>query len=105
MDSKTRMLYWLIDASRGGPTRLRLLKTLHEKPVNLRQLSLAMGLNYKTTQEHIRLLLENGIVDRLGKGYGSLYFISSEYDKDEYLKKSLEGGSHEKERRRKEKEE
>lgn len=91
MDSKTRLLYWLLNASRGGPTRVRLLRELHKKPMNMRQLSISLGLDYKTVQGHVELLVENGILETPKKGYGSLYFISPEWDDSAYLKELLEG--------------
>lgn len=91
MDAKTRLLYWLLYASRGGPTRLRLLKVLLRKPMNMRQLALSLGLDYKTVQGHVELLVENGILDTPKKKYGSLYFINPEWDDNEYLKRLLSG--------------
>ncbi|MFH2105993.1 MAG: winged helix-turn-helix domain-containing protein [Candidatus Micrarchaeota archaeon] len=86
MDSKSRLLYWLLDASRGGPTRLRIIKSLALKPVNMRQLALSLNLDYKTVQGHIELLLENGIVYQLKPGYGAPYFISPEWEINDYFK-------------------
>ena len=96
MDSKTRLLYWLLNASRGGPTRAKLLKILDKKPLNARKLSMEMSLDYKTVQGHIELLLENGILETPNKGYGSVYFISPEWDAHIYLKQILKGGNDEK---------
>jgi len=91
MNSKTRLLYWLLNASRGGPTRLRILKTVSEKPVNIRQLSIALAMDYKTVQGHVELLVENGILETPKKKYGSVYFISPEWDGNEYLKELFVG--------------
>jgi len=91
MDAKTRLLYWLLNASRGGPTRLRILRILFRKPLNMRQLALSVELDYKTVQGHVELLIENGILDTPKKKYGSLYFINPEWDDNEYLKELLRG--------------
>lgn len=91
MDSRSRLLYWLLDASRGGPTRLRIIQALHRKPVNMRQLSILLSLDYKTVQGHVELLLENGVLCQLKKGYGAPYFISPEWDGNEYFKRLVEG--------------
>ena len=104
MDSRSRLLYWLVDASRGGPTRLRIIRALHSKPVNMRQLSLLLGLDYKTVQGHIEILLENGIVYQLKSGYGTPYFISPEWDDNDYFKQLVKGdydGENRKEGRKK----
>ena len=46
MDSMKRLLYWLLEGTRGGPTRIHLLSLLSKRPMNLRQLSLAAGFDY-----------------------------------------------------------
>jgi len=99
MDPRTRLLYWLLNASRGGPTRLRILAALSKKPMNLHQLSKALGLDYKTVQGHAEILIENGVLETPKKKYGSLYFISHEWDSNEYLKGILEGGGNGKDKK------
>ncbi|VVC02436.1 Bacterial regulatory protein, arsR family [Candidatus Burarchaeum australiense] len=94
MDSKTRLLYWLLNASRGGPTRVKLLRSLEKKPANIRQLSLALGLDYKTVQGHVKILLENGLLDTPQKRYGSIYFLGAEWTDNDYLMELLRGDSH-----------
>lgn len=91
MDSKTRLLYWLLNASRGGPTRLRILRVLAEKPMNMRQLSITLKLDYKTVQGHVELLIENGILETPKKKYGSIYFLSPEWENNEYLIEVMRG--------------
>jgi hypothetical protein len=41
MDPMKRLLYWLLEGTRGGPTRIQLLSLLSKRPMNLRQLALA----------------------------------------------------------------
>jgi DNA-binding transcriptional ArsR family regulator len=96
MDAKTRLLYWLLYASRGGPTRLKILKVLFKKPMNMRQLALSLELDYKTVQGHVTLLIENSILDTPRKKYGSLYFINPELEDNDYLKELLGGNGNEK---------
>jgi len=93
MDSKTRLLYWLLAATKGGPTRVKILDTLKWKPMNLRQLAMEVKLDYKTVQGHIEMLVENGILYTPKKGYGSVYFISPEWEEsiDEFLKGGYDG--------------
>ncbi|MFA4946387.1 MAG: winged helix-turn-helix domain-containing protein [Candidatus Micrarchaeia archaeon] len=95
MDAETRVLYWLLGASKGGPTRLRLLKALAAKPANKRRLALALKLDYKTIQEHLELLEENGVVETPRKGYGSVYFLAPSFAGNAYLKELLEKGENE----------
>ena len=93
MDSKTRLLYWLLAATRGGPTRMRILEVLKKKPMNLRKLSIELKLDYKTVQGHIEMLMENGLLYTPKRGYGSVYFISPEWEKDidKFLKGEYDG--------------
>lgn len=76
MDPMKRLLFWLLEGTKGGPTRIRLLSLLAEKPMNLRQLSLAAGLDYKTVAHHAQLLMDNSVLECQGSGYGRIYFIS-----------------------------
>ncbi|MFH1106645.1 MAG: winged helix-turn-helix domain-containing protein, partial [Candidatus Micrarchaeota archaeon] len=80
MDSRERLYYWLLTATKGGPTRLRLLALLERRPMNARQLSLAAGLDYKTVQHHLDRLYENGLIEVQGSGYGKAYFASDEFE-------------------------
>lgn len=62
----------------------------------MRQLALSVGLDYKTVQGHIELLVENGIINTPKKEYGSVYFLNAEWDDNDYLKKLLKGDKDEK---------
>jgi DNA-binding transcriptional ArsR family regulator len=90
MDAKSRLLYWMLEASRGGPTRRRIVKALHKSPSNMHKLAVSLNLDYKTVQGHVETLVENGIIYRMKDGYGAVYFISPEFDANEYMKKALE---------------
>lgn len=70
------LLWWLAVGTRGGPTKLRLLRALRECPSNTNQLALTLGVDYKTAQHHLRLLARNGVVTSLGEGYGRVFFLS-----------------------------
>ena len=76
MDAMKRLLFWLLQGTRGGPTRISLLSILAEKPMNLRQLSLSAGLDYKTVEHHVALLMKNSVLECSGNGYGKVYFIT-----------------------------
>ena len=93
MDSMKRLLYWLLQGTKGGPTRINLLNILEKKPMNLRQLSLASGLDYKTVEHHVRLLTENSVLDISGDGYGKIYFISDSVSSLKEFREMLQGGT------------
>ncbi|WP_240137769.1 ArsR/SmtB family transcription factor [Salinigranum salinum] len=70
------MLWWLIGGSRGGRNRLRIIRSLHETPMNTNQLSNALDLDYKTIQHHLELLEENDVLTTMGDDYGKTYFVT-----------------------------
>jgi len=75
---------------------VRILKVLTRKPMNMRQLALSTDLDYKTVQGHVELLIENHILETPKKRYGSVYFISGEWDDNEYLIELMRGNDDEK---------
>lgn len=88
-----RTLFWLLEGTKGGPTRIQLLSLLVKKPTNLRQLSLAAGLDYKTVEHHSGLLTENGIIEAAGSGYGKVYFVADSVRSDVEFKRLIRGVS------------
>jgi DNA-binding transcriptional ArsR family regulator len=76
-----RVLWWLIGGSRGGKNRLRILRTLDEYPMNTHQLSRALDLDYKTTQHHLELLVENDLLMTMGDDYGKTYFLTDRMER------------------------
>ncbi|MFH1448705.1 MAG: winged helix-turn-helix domain-containing protein [Candidatus Micrarchaeota archaeon] len=99
MDAKTRLLFWLLNATKGGPTRVKVLRNLNKTPMNIRQLALSIDMDYKTVQAHIGLLMKNEILDMQGNGYGAIYFVSTEWEDNDYLKKMIGGNKNGKKRK------
>jgi DNA-binding transcriptional ArsR family regulator len=77
-----RVLWWLIGGSRGGRNRLRIIRTLHETPMNTNQLSNALDLDYKTIQHHLELLEENSVLTTMGADYGKTYFVTDQMEQN-----------------------
>lgn len=75
-----RLLWYLFAGSRGGPTRIRIMRSLLERPHNLNQLARHLGLDYKTVEYNLRVLAKNAVVvvDQPGT-YGALYFPSKNF--------------------------
>jgi DNA-binding transcriptional ArsR family regulator len=93
MDSTKRYLYWLLEGTRGGPTRIRILAILAQRPLNLRQLALTAKLDYSTVEHHIHLLEKHSIVERVGEGYGHLYALCEEEPiVRDYVREKIKGG-------------
>ncbi len=92
MDPMKRLLYWLLEGTKGGPSRVALLSLLSKKPMNMRQLALAAKLDYKTVEHHVNLLMKNSVLEHSGDGYGQVYFISDIALAQSELGKLIKGG-------------
>ncbi len=101
MDSTKRFLFWLLDGTRGGPTRVRILSILDKRPLNLHQLALAAKLDYSTIEHHIRLLQKHSIVESIGSGYGCLYALSDLPPVHDYVIERIRGEDYEKPKKEK----
>ncbi len=60
----------------GRYTRMRIICALTDEPMNARELSKKLELDYKTIQHNIKVLESNSLIDREGEGYGDLFFPS-----------------------------
>jgi len=75
-----KVLWWLIGGSRGGANRLRIVRGLHDTPMNTNQLSKALAIDYKTAQHHLELLVENNVLTTMGDDYGKMYFLTEQME-------------------------
>ncbi len=81
---QTKGLFWFLFAgSRGGPTRVRIISQLRNKPSNKNQLSGDLGMDYKAVQHHMKVLEENNLVTKVGNSYGVTYFVSALFEEGE----------------------
>ncbi|MDD5317441.1 MAG: winged helix-turn-helix domain-containing protein [Candidatus ainarchaeum sp.] len=76
MEPMKRLLYWLLEGTKGGPTRIQLLSILLRKPMNLNRLAREAKLDYKTVEHHVQMLAKNSILESEGGDYGRVYFVS-----------------------------
>jgi len=60
----------------GRYTRMKIIKALVDEPSNVNQLSQKLDYDYKSIQRNIKILEEKQIIEKVGTGYGDLYFIS-----------------------------
>jgi len=60
----------------GRYTRMRIICAITEEPMNTRELSKKLELDYKTIKHNIKVLESNNLIDREGEGYGDLFFPS-----------------------------
>lgn len=70
-----RLFYWLFFASRGGFTRIQIVIKLLNSPLNKNELSVALDLNYRTIEHHIKVLVENNIVEGDNRKYDSIFYL------------------------------
>jgi DNA-binding transcriptional ArsR family regulator len=80
MANLRRVLWYLLGGTRGGPTRVRMLQLLRERPYNTNQIATAMGVDYKTAQHHLRVLTENRLVSPTGDGYGAVFLWTKDME-------------------------
>jgi len=52
------ILWYLCASSRGGPTRVRIVRALDERPRNANQLAEALDPDYTTVRHHLDVLRE-----------------------------------------------
>jgi DNA-binding transcriptional ArsR family regulator len=76
------MLWWLIAGTKGGGTRGRIILAIREMPRNANQLAEALGMDYKTTRQHLKVLEKNKIIMQVGSGYGITYLLSTEMEEN-----------------------
>lgn len=80
MSASTRplkyLLGWLIAGTRGGVTRAKIIKTLHDTPQNANQLATTLKVDYKTARYHLEVLEKNRIITSVGNKYGATYFLT-----------------------------
>jgi len=62
---------------------------LDRLPSNANRLSSELDLDYKTVQEHLQILQENGIVGKIKESYGAPFFIMQDWSENEYLKELM----------------
>jgi len=70
------LLGWLIAGTRGGPTRVKIIQSLKDKPQNANQLATLLGMDYKTMRHHLEVLEKNRLITSIGERYGATYFLS-----------------------------
>ena len=73
-----KVLWWLIGGSRGGRNRVRIIRSLHDKPMNANQLATSLDLDYKTIRHHLEKLEANNVVTASGDEYGKMYFLTEQ---------------------------
>ena len=74
------VLQWLIEGSRGGVNRAKIISALREEPRNANQLGIFLDMDYRLVRHHLEVLEENGLITSMGEKYGKMYFLSQELE-------------------------
>lgn len=72
------VLWYVLASSRGGPTRVRILRAIEERPRNANQLATALDLDYTTVRHHLDVLMENNVLRRSGDEYAAVYLFTDQ---------------------------
>lgn len=89
------VLWYVLASSRGGPTRVRILRALEERPRNANQLATELDLDYTTIRHHLDVFMDNNIVERSGDDYAAVYLfteqVESNWDTVEEILAAVDG--------------
>ena len=72
------VLWYVLASSRGGPTRVRILRALDKRPQNANQLAEELEMDYTTIRHHLDVLMKNNVVRRSGDEYAAVYLFTSQ---------------------------
>ena len=72
-----KLLCFVFTGSRGGIRRIKIILQLKQKPLNRHQLSKALEIEYKSVQQHIKMLKKYDLISDSEEKYGKKYSISS----------------------------
>lgn len=90
------VLWHLLASSRGGPTRVRILESLDERPRNANQLAEELEMDYTTIRHHLDTLAENNVVRKSSDDYGAVYLftdrVEHHWDTVEEIIETVDGG-------------
>jgi DNA-binding transcriptional ArsR family regulator len=81
--SMKQLLYYLIQGTRGGEMRGRIIEFLKKSPSNANKITESLKIDYKTTRHHLEILEKHRIIHAINKGnYGAVYFLTQEFEKE-----------------------
>lgn len=74
------VLWHLLASSRGGPSRVRIVRALDERPRNANELAEHLDLDYTTVRHHLDVFLENNVVRRTDDDYAAVYLFTEQVE-------------------------
>lgn len=72
------VLWHLLASSRGGTSRVRILRAIDDQPRNANQLAEAVDLDYTTVRHHLDRLVENNVLRSTENDYGAVYLLTDQ---------------------------
>ena len=89
------VLWYVLASSRGGPTRVRIVRAIDERPRNANQLAEALDLDYTTVRHHLDVLMDNNVLQRSGEEYAAVYLFTDQvrahWDTVEEILRTVDG--------------
>jgi DNA-binding transcriptional ArsR family regulator len=70
----------VLASSRGGPTRVRIVRALEERPYNANELADRLELDYTTVRHHLDVLQENSVVRSTDDDYAAVYLFTDQVE-------------------------
>jgi DNA-binding transcriptional ArsR family regulator len=74
------VLWHVLASSRGGPTRVRIVRALEERPYNANELADRLELDYTTVRHHLDVLQENSVVRSTDDDYAAVYLFTDQVE-------------------------
>lgn len=72
------VLWYVLASSRGGPSRVRIVRALERRPRNANQLAEDLDLDYTTIRHHLDVLAENNVVTKSDNAYAAVYLFTDQ---------------------------
>jgi len=73
-------LWYLFVGTRGGSTRVQIVRALSSHPKNANQLATELDLSYTTVRYHLDRLGEHDVLTEGTESYGTLYFLTDAFE-------------------------
>jgi DNA-binding transcriptional ArsR family regulator len=74
------VLWHLLASSRGSANRVRIIRSLDDRPRNANELATELDLDYKTVQHHLDVLTENNVLRRTDNEYAAVYLFTAQLE-------------------------
>ncbi len=77
LDRYTKEVFTKVFTGMNGKfTRFKIIMAIKDEPLNTTQISKLLGYDYKSIQRNLKILEQNNLVERIGTGYGDMFFLT-----------------------------